>query len=207
MKPTILFIILMILLILIGGYSKVQESPSLPIIETNLTVSGIHDLVLYDQDLQELGIARDINEEDLQELGITGGTNCWTDEAYSNIVDSSIGQYSICAYLIPSLDDTQIIIELKKFANKKALNGSYQYDSSHYFSVEGLISENDYGDQSRFRVNSEHDYGGKFNEPGVYYYHLWFTKDLYLIHITSSGREDAKEYISEIAQKILSKFG
>jgi len=99
-------------------------------------------------------------------------------------------------------------IELQKFANYEALDGTYQYDSSHLFGVKGLISENDYGDQSRFRVNSEDDYGAEFNEPGVYYYHLWICKNEYLIHITSSGRsKEADEYIAKIGQRILSKFG
>ena len=148
----------------------------------------------------------DVNEQDLQQLGIDGnGTNCRTDKEYSNIVDSSIGQYSICVYNI--LNDTQVIIELQKFANYEALNGSYQYSSLHYYSVEGLISENDFGDQSRFRVNNVNDYGGEFNDPNVYYYHLWICKDLYLIHITSGGTsKEAKDYVARIGHLILSKF-
>ncbi|MBN2422254.1 hypothetical protein JXB41_03430 [Candidatus Woesearchaeota archaeon] len=149
----------------------------------------------------------DLNEQDLQQLGISSGTNCHTEEGYSNIADSSLGQYTVCVYYIPSLNDTQVIIELQKFANYEALNNTYQYDSSHLYSIEGLISENDYGDQSRFRVNNENDYGGEFNEPGVYYYHLWICKDLYLIHITSKGTVEAEDDIAEIAQQILSKFG
>jgi hypothetical protein len=105
------------------------------------------------------------------------------------------------------LNDTQVIIELQKFANYEALDGSYQYSSQHLYSIEGLISENVYGDQSRFRVNNVNDYGGQYNVPGVYYYHLWICKDLYLIHITSKGSEGAREYIANIGQQILSKFG
>jgi len=197
-----LAIILAILLILIGGCSTVQDSSSGP------TISGTQELVLNEQDLQQLGMTNDVNEQDLQQLGISSGTNCQTDEEYSNIVDSSVGQYSICSYIINSLNDTQVIIELQKFANYEALNGSYQYNSLHLYSVQGLISENDFGDQSRFRVNNVNDYGGQFNEPGVYFYHLWFTKDLYLIHITSKGSsKEAQEYIAKIGQQILSKFG
>jgi hypothetical protein len=155
------------------------------------TISGTQELVL--------------NEQDLQQLGMTGG-ECQTDEEYSNIVDSSLGQYSFCSYTI--LKDTKVVIELQKFANYEALDGTYQYDSSHLFGTKGLISENTYGDQSRFRVNSEDDYMGHLNEPGVYFYHLWICKDLYLIHITSSGRsEEAGEYITKIGRQILSKFG
>ena len=197
-----LAIILAILLILITGCSTVQDPPSWP------TISGTQELALNEQDLSQLGMTNDVNEQDLQQIGISSGTNCRTDEEYSNIVDSSVGQYSICSYIINSLNDTQLIIELQKFANLEALNGSYQYDSLHLYSIQGLISQDDFGDQSRFRVNNVNDYGGQFNEPGVYFYHLWFTKDLYLIHITSSGRsKEAKEYIAKIGQRILSKFG
>ena len=198
-----LAIILAILLIIIVGCST--DAPSKP---TTQTISGTQELVLNIQDLEQLGMTSDINEQDLQQLGITGnGTNCQTEENYSNIVDSSLGQHSLCIYNISSLNDTQVIIELQKFENYEALNGSYQYNSLHYFSIEGLISENDYGDQSRFRVNNEHDYGGEYNDPNVYYYHLWICKDLYLIHITSSGSKEAEEYIAEIGRLILSKFG
>jgi hypothetical protein len=52
------------------------------------------------------------------------------------------------------------------------------------------------------------DYGGQFNEPGVYFYHLWICKDKYLIHITSKGTEEAAgDSVREIGQQILSKFG
>jgi hypothetical protein len=198
-----LAIILAILLILTGGCSTVQPSGTI-----KTAISGTQELVLNEQDLQQIGMVNDFNEQDLQQLGITSnGTNCWTDEEYTNIVDSSLGQYSICSYIINSLNDTQVIIELQKFANYEALNGSYQYGSLHYYSIEGLISENDYGDQSRFRVNNVNDYGGQYNDPNVYYYHLWICKKEYLIHITSKGSsKEAKEYIAKIGQRILSKF-
>jgi len=191
----------------VSGCSTVQDSPSGPTIKTTRTISGTQELVLNKQDQQQLGMTSDLNESDLELFGLSNGTNCRTEEKYTNIVDSSQGQYSICIYTINSFDNTQIIIELQKFANYQALNGSYQYNSLHLFSVEGLISENDYGDQSRFRVNSEYDYGGQYNDPDVYYYHLWFSKDLYLIHITSKGSKEAEEYIAKIGQHILSKFG
>lgn len=190
-------IILAILVILIAGCAKEP---------TTSAISGTSQLIPNETELSQLGLAPDLNETNLQQMGIANGTNCWTDNAYSNIVDSSTGQYSICSYVIPSLN-TSLIIQLQKFDNLEALNGSYQYDSSHYYSAEGLLSENTFGDQSRFRVNSEKDYGGEFNPPGVYFYHLWICKDLYLIHITTSGTsEDAKGYIEKMAQQILAKF-
>jgi hypothetical protein len=182
---------MLIFLFLISGIgSCVQEAT----IRTNHSISGTQELVLNEQDLQKLGMT-------------SNGTDCQTEEDYSNIVDPSLGQYSICYYNINRLNDTQVIIELQKFANYEALNGSYQYDSLHLYSIEGLISENDYGDQSRFRVNNVNDYGGQYNDPNVYYYHLWICKDKYLIHITSKGSKEAQEYIAKIGRRILSKFG
>jgi len=170
------------ILLLIAGCTV--QHPVTPAI----TISSVVDLELTDAELQE--------------LGMTG--SCQPVEEYSNVVDSTLGEYAFCNYTI---SNTEMIIELKRFTNKEALNGSYQYDSSHYYSAEGLLGENQYGDQSRFRVNSEKDYGGEFNPPGVYFYHLWFTKDSYLIHITSKGSEDAKDTIAEIGRMMLSRFG
>jgi hypothetical protein len=207
MKQTTLIAIILILIgLFVSGCSTVETPPS-PISGTH-AISGIQELALNQQDLQQLGLTSDLDEADLQQLGITGnGTNCRTDEAYTNVVDSSPSQYSICVYNIGSLNDTQVIIELTKFTNYEALNGTYQYDSLHLYSVQSLISENDYGDQSRFRLNNENDYGGQYNEPGVYYYHLWICKDLYLIHITSGGRSrEADGYVAKIGRQILSKM-
>jgi hypothetical protein len=187
MKPAI---ILAILLMLIVGCSKV-ENPG-PAVNTTQTISGTQKLVL--------------NEQDLQQLGMTGGTECLTEEQTS--IDSLPVQYSFCAYNISSLNDTEIIIQLQEFTTFEDLNGTYQYDSLHLYSAQGLISENDYGDQSRFRVNNVNDYGGQYNTPGVYFYHLWICKDKFLIHITSKGTsKEAESYIAKIGQKILSKFG
>ncbi|MFH1052862.1 MAG: hypothetical protein V1740_00425 [Candidatus Woesearchaeota archaeon] len=204
MKMTL---ILVILLIFLGGCSTVQESPSALVTNTTNKISGTQELVLDGQELAQLGMTSVINESDRQLFEISNGTDCRTDEEYTNIVDSSLGQYSICVYSIPSLYNTQIIIEFQKFADYEALNGSYLYDTSHLYSKEGLISENDYGDQSRFRVNNEHDYGGQYNQPDIYFYHLWFTKDEYLIHITSKGAKEADGYIENTGRRILSKFG
>ena len=209
-QVTMKMAILAILLIFAGGCLTKQDGGSAQndsaLIQPIPTVSGTQELLLNEQDLQQLGMTSDLNEQDLQQLGLSNGTNCRTEEGYTNIVDSSPGQYSICIYTINSLNDTQVIIELQKFTNIEALNGAYQYDSSHLYSIEGLISENDYGDKSRFRVNNEHDYGGQYNEPNIYYYHLWICKDLYLIHITSKGSKEAGEYIAKIGWRILSKF-
>ena len=62
--------------------------------------------------------------------------------------------------------------------------------------------------QNSVIVNNENDYGGNINNaPNVHYYHLWFTKNEYLIHITSKGSNEAEGFITKIAQQILSKFG
>lgn len=156
-------------------------------------ISGIQELALNEQDLQQLGMTQVWNE-----------TDCQTQE-YTTM-NMHQAQYSICNYTINSLNDTWVVIELEKFINREDLNDTYQYESSHLFSVQGLISENDYGDQSRFRVNNVNDYGGQYNEPNVYYYHLWICKNEYLIHITSKGSKEAGEYITKIGQRILSKF-
>ena len=181
---------LFILLLLIGvcilvRYVSKESTPP------ESAISGTQDLLLNTQDLQQLGMT---------------GHGCQTEENYTNIVDSSLGQYSFCNYTINSLNDTWVVIELQKFANYEALNGSYQYGSLHLYSIQGLISENDYGDQSRFRVNNVNDYGGQYDEPNVYYYHLWICKNLYLIDISSNGRKEAREYIPKIGLQILSKF-
>jgi hypothetical protein len=172
----------------------VQDSPSGPTIKTTHTISGTQELVLNEQDLQQLGMRSD----DLKQLGMrSNGTDCQTEEYQTNEY-SPLAQYSICSYIINSLNDTEVVIQLEKFTNFEDLNGSYQYTSLHLRGFEGLISENDYGDLSRFYVN---------NESTVYYYHLWIVKNEYLIHITSKGTEEAKEYIAEIGYRILSKFG
>ena len=146
------------------------------------------------------------DEQDLQQLGMTSDrTDCLTEE-YPTNEHSPLAQYSFCNYTINSLNDTVIVLQLKKYTNFEDLNGAYQYDSQHLFSIEGLISENDYGDQSRFRVNHENDYMGHLNEPGVYYYHLWICKNEYLIHITSKGTMEAEDYIARIGRQILSQF-
>src|SRR3989344_5081746 len=169
-KMKALFVIL-VLFVFIEGCTRVQDLP---------TISETSELIL--------------NVQDLKQLGMTG--DCKT-EGYETDEYSSLAQYSFCSYNITSLNDTEVIIELKKFTNLNDLNGTYQYESLHYRSAEGLISKNDYGDQSRFYVNNENDYGGQYNDPNVYYYTLYITKDEYLIHITSKGSKEARGYIAK----------
>lgn len=178
--------ILAILFIIVGGCSINQDGKSAqndsPSFQTITTVSVTQELLLNEQDLQQIGMR---NNE----------TDCQT-EVYPTNDRSPMAQYTICYYTI-NQDDTQIVIELQKFTNREDLNGTYQYTSLHLRGFEGLISENDYGDVSRFYVN---------NESTVYYYHLWISKSEYLIHITSKGTKEAGEYITKIGQRILSKF-
>lgn len=194
-----------LLALALGGCAMPQDEPSQDG-SVQPAVSGTQDLLLDEQDLQELGLEGHRNNSDLADIGITFNETACRTEGYETHERAPLAQYSICSYTIDGLEDTEVIIELKRFTDIHDLNGSYQYDSSHHFSAEGLISDDEYGDQSRFRVNSEQDYGGQRNDPDVYYYHLWITKDLYLIHITSSGSEEARDSIEDIGQRILSKF-
>src|SRR3989344_8198522 len=158
-----------ILLMLVAGCSTAQDSPST--INTN-AISGTNELILNEQDLQQLGMASGGSEE-LQQLGmLSNGTDCKIEE-YPTDEYSPLAQYSLCSYTINSLNDTGVIIELSKFTNLEDLNGTYQYSSLHLRSIGGLISENDYGDQSRFYVNNENDYGAQHNDSNVYYYSLY----------------------------------
>jgi len=162
--------------------------------------------VLNEADLEQLGIEIDLNNSAMAQLGMDfNGTNCRSEEQTS--YDLSSVQYTLCTYAIPGLNDTEVIVELKRFGSMDALNGSYQYESSHLFGAKGIISQNDFGDQSKFHVNSDDDYGAEFNTPGIYYYHLWFTKGLYMVHITSGGSEDAKGYIASMGRQFLAKIG
>ena len=158
----------------------------------NHAISGTQDIVLSEQDIQQLGMT-------------SAGIDCNTEEYETNEY-SPLAQYSMCKYNISSLNDTEVVIELKKFTNLEDLNGTYQYDSLHLYSIEGIISENEFGDQSRFRVNNENDYMGHLNDPNVYVYHLWITKNEFLVHITSSGTVEVEHSIEGIGQRIMSKF-
>ena len=193
-----LAIMLVILVIFIAGCSTIK---------TTHTISGTQELVLNAQDLQQLGMTSGGNEQDLQQLEITSdGSYCRTEE-YATNDHAPLAQYSICSYTINSVNDTQVVLELKKFTNFEDLNGTYQYESQHLRSVQGLISQNDFGDQSRFYLNNVNDFGGSLTDPSISYYALYITKDGYLIYITSKGSKEAKEYIAKIGHLILSKFG
>lgn len=198
-------IFLAVVLIFIAGCATVENTSQ----TNNVTINGTSELIFTEQDLKELGMAAEVDDQVLNQLGIgLNGENCRTDNEYTNIVDSNYGQYSVCAYVIPSLNNTQVIIELQKFADSEALVGSYQYSSSHLNSAEGIISENKYGDMSKFYKNNPNDYGGQLDPPGMHFYHLWFTKGLYMVHVTSAGTSiDADEYVLDAGTKILSKFG
>ncbi len=120
------------------------------------------------------------------------------------------GEYAMCTYYVNNFSGTQVIIEFSQFADENNLNGSYQYNSGHLTGSKGIVALNTFGDQSRFSHNSDDDYGAEFNDPNITYYHLWFTKDLYMVHVTSKGATANKEVdevaISNIGKKILSKF-
>jgi hypothetical protein len=181
--------------------------PATPTNETEM-VRGTSDLLLTDEDRSDLGITYNTNTTELRELRIPTNTTttCKTQQTYAKNQTVEHGAHSICAYTIPALNNTDIVIQLQKFKDKTALNGSYQYDSSHLFSSDGLISRNELGDQSTFRVSTEDDYGGEHNNDTMHYYHLWITKDHYLLHITSSGTVNATTEITRVGERILSKF-
>jgi hypothetical protein len=142
------------------------------------------------------------NEGDFNLLGLNFKEECNTEE-YETSESSPLEQYSICQY---TFEESEIVLEIKKYTNIHDLEGTYQYNSLHLRSSDGILSEDEYGDKSRFIVNSENDYGAEFNEPGVFYYNFWITKELYLIHITSKGVEEDKYIVLKIGEQILSKF-
>jgi hypothetical protein len=146
-----------------------------------------------------------LNEGELQELGMRSDEEC-NIEDYQADEYSPLTQYSFCRYMLEELDDTEVIVQVKTFSNLHDRDGAYQYDSTHLFSQEGLIGEDEFGDKSRLRVNHEKDYGGQFNDPDITYYHLWICKNEYLIHITSKGSREAKVYIGRMGEVILSKI-
>ncbi|MGV8141052.1 MAG: hypothetical protein ACP5NW_01270, partial [Candidatus Woesearchaeota archaeon] len=168
-----LAIILSFLLIFVAGCA-VQDTPSNPTINTTNTVSGVQELLLTEQDLAQLGMTSGGYDE-LHQLGwIDNGTDCKIEE-FQTGENSPTTQTGICSYIIESLNDTEIIIQYTEYTNLNDLNGSYQYSSLHLRGAKGLLSENAFGDQSRFYVNNEDDYGAENNPPGVYYYSLYMT--------------------------------
>ena len=107
MKQTLLFAIL---LALITGCSTIQDQP------LDSKISGTQDLVLSDQDLQQIGMAR-------------SGSDCLT-EVYETSEQSPLAQYNLCNYSISSLNNTHVIIELQKFTS---------YESPFIFSQAGIF--------------------------------------------------------------------
>lgn len=170
------------------------------------TIKSTKNLLLSSNNLNELNISSYPNNSDLKNLNIELNEDGCKTEKHKTNKRAPLAESTLCSYKVKDLNNTDIIIQIKKYTNLQDLNGSYQYSSLHLRSSEGIISENEYGDQSRFSVNHENDYMGELNPPGIYYYHLWITKDKYLIHITSDGSKDAKDTIVKIAEKILSKF-
>ncbi len=189
-----------ILLLLISACSPTQE----PTINTPSKISGIQNLILTEKDLQQIGMVSD-HLAQLKELKLTPNEgDCFIEQSQDG--SSSQAQSGICSYVIPSLNNTEVIIQLQKFTNEADRNGSYQYNSLHLRSSKGLISENVYGDMSRFYVNNENDYGAEFNEGGISFYSLFIAKNEFIIQVHSKGSEDAKESIEKTGQLILSKF-
>ncbi len=127
---------------------------------------------------------QDLNELDLRVI------DCNREE-YKTGEYSPLAEYHVCTY---QRENTQIVVEIKRYTDPHELNGSYQYSSLHLRGFEGLISEDEYGDMSRFYVNNESD---------IYYYHLWIAEDNSLIHVTSKGKIDAIDYVPEIGQRIM----
>ncbi|MFT4303956.1 MAG: hypothetical protein ACMXYG_05290 [Candidatus Woesearchaeota archaeon] len=180
-------IILMLSFIFILGCNSIQNND----LEVGYEITSINNLLLDEKDLVELDIS--ILNSDCEV------------NVYETSPTSPLEQDYMCYFNINSYD-SEVIIQIQKFTNLDDLNGTYQYSSSHYRSAEGLISENEYGDMSRFYRNSEKDYGAEFNDPDVYFYHLWIVKDKYLILVTSKGSEEAKDTVEAIGLTILSKF-
>ena len=137
-----------------------------------------------------------------EQIGATTELNC-TSEVYNTTEFSPLAEYSFCSFKI---NDSEFYLEIKKFSNQNDLNGSYQYDSSHLFGGKGFLNHTTYGDQSKLHVNAGDDYGAEFDPKGVSFYHLWFTKDLFLFHVTSRGIESDRASIEKIGHVILSKF-
>ncbi|MCB9359369.1 hypothetical protein H6503_05540 [Candidatus Woesearchaeota archaeon] len=173
----IIAIMLLFLIILLVGCSENENT----------------DVILPDNNVN-VSMSPIISYEELGELGLADN-GCRT-EQYKTGEFSTLSEYSFCNYTIESLDDTEVIIELKEFTDLENLNGSYQYESLHLRGYQGMISEDEYGDMSRFYVNNESD---------VYYYHLWIADKLQLIHVTSKGSKDAEGIIVNIGNYLLAR--
>lgn len=188
---------------LLVGCTTNTEGPTAP---ADDSVADVRTLLLTAQDLQEIGLTPGGEAQTLEVIGLTSENGYCKTEDYETGEFSPLAQLSTCSYTINGLADTSLIIEMKRFTNTNDLTGAYQYESSHLRGAKGLLEENTYGDQSRFSVNSDDDYGAEFNPPGVSFYSLYFTKDAYLVHVTTKGSADAKDDVAAIGKRILEKF-
>ena len=137
-----------------------------------------------------------------EEMGATTELNC-TNEVYNTTEFSPLAENTLCMF---NINNSEFYLEIKKFSNQNDLNGSYGYNSAHLFGGKGFLNHTTYGDQSRLHVNAGDDYGAEFDPKGVSYYHLWFTKDLYLVHVTSKGVESDRASIENIGHLVLAKI-
>lgn len=191
--------ILLIFIVLAFGCSDAQKDENQEYTSTYLENNETEDVITGTKDI--LPDTYDLKLLDMSK----NGTDCKTQEHETND-RSPLAQTSRCHYNINEFNDTTISVILKKYTNFEDLNGTYQYNSMHLRSKDGLISENELGNMSRFSMNSESDYGGEKNEKGIYYYHLWIVHEPYLIHITSKGKKEAEEYVKSTGKLIVSKF-
>lgn len=185
---------MMIALAVVFAGCQSTTTPLTPPVDTiqTATVASVKDLQLTQSNLASLGLVADV-------------AGC-SFESQEMTEYSPRGEYSMCTYYLNNTNVSQFIIELSQFADYGNLNGSFQYNSGHLQGAKGIISLNTYGDQSRFSRNSDDDYGAEFNKDNISYFHLWFTKDLYLVHVTSKGVDADKEYVENIGKQILAKF-
>jgi len=191
------------LAVLLVGCTTTEEGPTVPI---DSSVVDVSTLLLAPQDIAEIRLTPGGEAQTLEVLGLTSDNQYCKTENYETSESSPLAQLATCSYTIDGMADTSVIIEMKRFTNSNDLTGTYQYESLHLRGAKGLLAENTFGDQSRFSVNSDDDYGAEFNPPGVSFYSLYFTKDSYLVHVTTKGSADAKEDVASIGRRILAKF-
>lgn len=199
------YLSVVLILILITGCQTMQESGP--------AISGIQDLMLNEQDLQELGLTAnpgglpnwtEYYPQGTDFFALTNGTHC---ELKESLESSDYTNYRNCAY---RSSNTSFSIIVKRYSSGEDLNFSYGYDSTHYQGAAGIISVNEYGDRSLLRVNDPGDFTYQFVpfDPNIFHYNFYISKDLYLIRVYSEGEDkDAVESVKKIGEKIISKFG
>jgi hypothetical protein len=142
-----------------------------------------------------------LSDIDLVDLSLYVLDDC-VFENFNASSNSPLIASSFCSYF--SFDESsEVIISISKYSNFDDLFGSYQYQSSHLRSVEGLISEDFFGDFSKFYVNVEEDYMGYLNDVDIYYYHLWIVSGDFLIHITSKSYLEEHDLLIGIAERFM----